>query len=313
MPDIAAVQFSDYGPPEVLSLRRVPEPQPAAGEVVIDVHAASVNPIDWKLRSGLLREVFKARLPMTSGRDGAGVVSAVGEGVDRAVIGQRVCFLAPRGAGTWAEKMAMPAALAVAIPDALSFTDAAALPLAGLSAWGGLVTAAGVGAGARVLIHACAGGVGTFAVQIARDRGAEVTATCSQANADFVRSLGAATVIAYDCEKFEDKVADLDVVFDTIGGDVHARSYKVLRRGGIMACLTAAPYEDRGAEYGVTLKRAQVMPDPDVLAERVALVAARRISPVVERVLPFVDFVAAHRFSEQGHARGKTVLQIRQR
>ncbi|MEJ2433444.1 MAG: zinc-binding dehydrogenase, partial [Pseudolabrys sp.] len=139
------------------------------------------------------------------------------------------------------------------------------------------------------------------------------TATCTQANADFVRSLGAATVIAYDREKFEDKAADLNVVFDTLGGDVHARSYKVLRRGGIMACLAAAPYEDRGAEYGVAVKRAQVMPDPDVLAELVALAAAGRIKPVVERVLPFADFVAAHRLSEQGHARGKTVLQVRQR
>ncbi|MGA7974920.1 MAG: NADP-dependent oxidoreductase [Pseudolabrys sp.] len=311
MPDVAAVQFAEYGSPDVLAVRRIPAPVAAAGEVVVDIHAASVNPIDWKLRAGLLHDVFPAHFPVTAGRDGAGVVSAVGEGVDAGRIGQRVCFLAPRGAGSWAEQVAMPSAQAVAFPDALPFTDAAALPLGGLSAWAGLVATANVASGMRVLIHAAAGGVGTFAVQIARDRGAEVIATCSQANVAFVRALGADEVIAYDRERFDEKLSNIDVVFDPLGGEVHRRSYKVLSRGGLMVCLTAAPYQDESAAYGVDVKRAQVLPDPVVLAELVALAVAGRVRPVVEHVRPFADFAAAQAESETGHARGKTVLQIR--
>lgn len=311
MPDILAIQFSDYGSADVLEAKRIPAPVPAAGEVLIDVYAGSINPIDWKIRSGMLKGVFPAKLPMITGRDGAGVISAVGEGVDPARIGQRICFLAARGVGAWAEQIVLPAPLAVQIPDSLSFTDAAALPLAGLSAWAMLVAAAEIGPGMRVLIHAAAGGVGTLAVQIARARGAEVFATCSARNADYVRALGANVVIPYDTEKFEDRVSDLDVVFDTMGGDVHRRSYAVLRKGGTLVCLSAEPYEDRGAEYGVSVKMAQVLPDPQALAALIELVKDGRLKPVVEHVLPLSDFAAAHRLSEQGHARGKTVIAIR--
>lgn len=311
MPDITAIRFSAYGSPSVLVAERIAAPRPGAGEVVVDVHAASVNPIDWKVRSGLLQKVFPVAFPMTTGRDGAGVISAVGEGVDPALIGRRVCFLCGRGVGAWAEQIVLPAALAVAIPDALSFTDAAALPLAGLSAWSALVAEAKVGAGMRVLVHAAAGGVGTMAVQIAAERGAHVIGTCSSSNVDFVRGLGAREVIAYDREDFDKKLSGLDVVFDTLGGDVHRRSYAVLKKGGMLVCLVAEPFQDRGAEYGVTVKTAQVMPDPAALAALVGLAAAGRIKSVVERVLPFGDFAEAQRLSELGHARGKTVLRLR--
>lgn len=311
MPDILAIQFSDYGPADVLEAKPIPAPSPAAGEVLIDVHAASVNPIDWKVRSGMLKGVFPAKLPMISGRDGAGIISAVGEDVDPSRIGQRVCFLASRGVGAWAEQIVLSSPLAVPIPVTLSFIDAAALPLAGLSAWAALVTAAEIGCGMRVLIHAAAGGVGTLAVQIARDRGAKVYATCSARNADYVLALGASEVIAYDREKFEDRLSDLDVAFDSMGGEVHRRSYAVVRKGGTLVCLSAEPYEDRGAACGVAVKMAQVLPDPQALATLVELVKAGRLKPLVEHVLPFADFAAAQRLSEQGHARGKTVLEIR--
>ena len=215
MSEITAVQFSGYGPPEVLAARRIPAPQPGAGEVSIDVHAASVNPIDWKLRAGLLQKVFPASFPVTSGRDGAGVVIAVGAGVDSGLIGRRVCFLGALGVGTWAERIVLPAALAVGIPDTLSFIDAAAVPLAGLSAWAALVTAAQIGPGVRVLIHAAAGGVGTFAVQIARNRGAHVAATCSRGNIDFVCGLGAEEVITYDDKiAFEETPVQAETIAD---------------------------------------------------------------------------------------------------
>jgi NADPH:quinone reductase-like Zn-dependent oxidoreductase len=311
MSEITAVRYHDYGGAEVLRAERIAPPTPAAGEVAIDVHAASVNPIDWKVRAGMLRHVFPIAFPMVTGRDGAGVIAAVGNGVEPARIGERVCLLCARGVGSWAERIVLPAALAVPIPSVLSFTDAAAIPLAGISAWAGLVTAAQVAPGMRVLVHAAAGGVGTFAVQIARHRGAHVIGTCSARNADFVRGLGAAQVIAYENEKFDGKLRDIDVVFDPLGGEVHAKSYAVLRKGGIIACLSAAPYVDRGAEFGVRVVMAQVLPDPAVLAQLVALCAAGAIKPVVERVLPFAQFAEAQRLSETGHARGKTVLAVR--
>jgi NADPH:quinone reductase-like Zn-dependent oxidoreductase len=309
MSDIAAIRFAAYGPPDKLAIHRVPAPRSSPGEVLIEVHAASVNPVDWKVRSGRLSRAFPVDLPMTTGRDGSGIVLSA-EGVEK-LVGKRVCFLAPRGVGTWAERIVLPAALAVPTPPALSFAQSAALPLAGLSAWAALVKTARVGAGMKILIHAAAGGVGTMAVQIAKDFGAYVTATCSQRNADFVRALGAQEVIPYDQAAFEDQLRDIDVVLDPMGGDVHRRSYNVLRKGGMMVCLAAEPFEDRSAAYGVTVRMAQVAPDADALATLVGMAEASRVRPIVERTLPFSDFVRAHAYSESGHARGKTVLMIR--
>ncbi len=310
MTKITAIRYAGYGPADVLTADRVEAPMPASGEVLIDVRAASVNPVDWKIRSGAMSAVMPLDFPAGTGRDGAGVISAVGDGVDPARIGERICFLASRGVGTWAEKIVLPAQIAVPIPDTLSFVDAASLPLAGLSAWTAVVAGAGVGPGMRVLVHAAAGGVGTLAVQIARARGADVAATCSARNVDFVRSLGAGEVIAYDEQAFEDRLSNIDIVFDTVGGDVHARSYAVLKTGGTMACLSALPFEDRGEAFGVKVIKAMVQPDPEALAAIVALVAAGQVRTVVEHVLPFAEFGAAQRHSEGGHARGKTVLEI---
>ena len=239
--EVLAVEFDHYGGPEVLQLRRIAPPQPGPDEVLIQVHAASMNPVDWKVRSGMLQKFFPVTFPSVTGRDGAGEVIAVGSGADASLLGKRVCFLASRGVGTWSQKIALPAALAVPFPATVSYKDAAALPLAGISAWIGMVQTGNVKAGMRVLIHAAAGGVGGMAVQIARLRGATVIATCSERNADFVRALGAQEVIAYDKTAFEDHARDVDLVFDVIGGDVHRRSYQTLKRGGMIVALAAAP------------------------------------------------------------------------
>jgi NADPH:quinone reductase-like Zn-dependent oxidoreductase len=198
----------------------------------------------------------------------------------------------------------------VRTPASPGFERAAALPLAGVSAWIGLVETAKISAGMRVLIHAAAGGVGHLAVQIARERGAEVIATCSAANVDFVRGLGASEVIAYDQAAFDERVRDVDVVFDVIGGEVHARSYKVLKRGGVMACLAAAPFQDQGAAHGVEVRMARVMPDPAALSAVVALAGAGRLNVCVDRVLRLADFAKAQAASQGGHARGKTVITL---
>jgi NADPH:quinone reductase-like Zn-dependent oxidoreductase len=305
-----AVQYDGYGGAEVLQLRKVEPPKPGSGGVVVDVKAASVNPIDWKARSGMLRQHFPMTFPATTGRDGAGVVIATAPDVDGAWIGANVCFMAPRGVGTWAQQIALPAAMLVRTPASPGFERAAALPLAGVSAWIGLVETAKISAGMRVLIHAAAGGVGHLAVQIARERGAEVIATCSAANVDFVRGLGASEVIAYDQAAFDERVRDVDVVFDVIGGEVHARSYKVLKRGGVMACLAAAPFQDQGAAHGVEVRMARVMPDPAALSAVVALAGAGRLNVCVDLVLRLADFAKAQAASQGGHARGKTVITL---
>ena len=307
--DMLAVEFNSYGGPDVLELRRRSAPEPAPGEVLVRVRAASVNPVDWKIRSGMLQKFFPVVFPVITGRDGAGEIMTVGGGAEPSLVGKRVCFLAPRGVGTWCDKLALPQAEAVPFPESVSFEHAASLPLAGISAWIAIVQTANVKPGMRVLIHAAAGGVGSLAVQLARIRGAEVVATCSQSNVDFVRSLGA-EAIAYDKTPFEDAVRDVDVVLDVIGGDVHRRSYRVLKRGGTIVCLVAAPFQDLGTQYGVKVMVPQVLSDPAALTQIVALVAAGKLKPCVEHVLPLADFAKAQQMSETGHARGKTVLML---
>jgi NADPH:quinone reductase-like Zn-dependent oxidoreductase len=307
---VLAVQYDRYGGPDVLQLREVEAPPPGRGEVVVEVKAASLNPIDWKVRSGMLRQFFPVTFPATTGRDGAGTVIAAAPDVDASLIGANVCFMAPRGVGSWAQRIALPLDMLVRVPANLALEQAAALPLAGVSAWAGLVDAAGVGAGMRVLIHAAAGGVGHFAVQIARERGCEVIATCSAANVDFVRGLGASQVIAYDLDAFEERVRDVDVAFDVVGGDVHARSYKVLKRGGVMACLAAGPYKDEGVAHHVEVRMARVLPGAAALSPMIALAGDGRLKAHVEQKFPLADFAKAQALSQGGHARGKTVVTL---
>jgi len=305
-----AVQFDSYGPPSVLQLRNTIEPRPAADQVLIDVHAASLNPIDWKLRAGRIAADVPLTFPATTGRDGAGVVRAAGNSIDPALVGQRVLFFAPRGQGTWADQIALPIGNLAVLPNEMSFADAAALPLAATSAWISLVDTANLSKGTRILVHAGAGGVGIFAIQIARSRGADVFATCSQRNADFVASLGA-QAIAYDQGAFETKISGVDVVLDTIGGDVHRRSYQVLKRGGLMVCLNAEPFIDRSREFDVTVKLAPIFPKREILEALLQMAGTGELRAVVHKLLPITDFARAHELSETGHMRGKVVMQIR--
>lgn len=306
-----AIEFDSYGGPEVLQMREVAPPVAADGELLVEVCAVSVNPIDWKVRSGRMDGVFPLTFPATTGRDGAGIVRAAGPGADSSLVGRPVAFFAPRGTGSWADQIALPEGNVAIMPDRISFAKAAALPLAGTSAWIPLVDVAQIEEGMRVLIHAGSGGVGSLAVQIVRARGAHVTATCSERNAEFVRSLGANAVIAYDRVPFERDLRDVDVVFDTMGGEVHNRSYQVLKRGGLMVCLSAEPFTDRSAEYGVTVTRAPILPRRDVLDALLRMVADGSLRVPIEATLPFGDFRRAHELSQGGHVCGKIVLQLR--
>ncbi len=306
-----AVQYSEYGSADVLQLADIPAPEVAAGQVKIDVRAVSVNPIDWKIRTGMMAKFFPVEFPAGIGRDGAGVISELGPEVSGVEIGDEVSFMVPRGASATAEQIALPADLTAPKPAHLSFAEAAAYPLAAVTAW---ITLSEQYAGSLkdkdVLIHGGAGGVGGMAVQIARHQGARVAATCSAANADYVKSLGAEQVVAYDIQDFTDELSNMDVVFDTMGGEVHRRSYEVLKKGGRLICINAAPIEDLSSQYGVTMAVADVSDIAGGLAEVARLVGEKVLIPQVNKTFPLAEIADAHRFVEAGRARGKIVVTL---
>jgi NADPH:quinone reductase-like Zn-dependent oxidoreductase len=288
-----ALRIHAYGGPEVMRLDEVPVPQAKAGERLVKLAAASVNPIDWKMRHGLMA----APLPRILGRDGAGIDVATGERI--------LGIGSPGRDGTHAEYAVFAQAACAAIPAETGFDEAAALGIAGLSAWISLVEDAAVGPGQRVLIHAGAGGVGGFALQIARLRGAEVWTTCSAANADWCRALGAHRVIDYAAEDFAACGVTFDAVLDTLGGAVHARCAAVLKPGGVLAYLSAAPLQ-QPVQKGVKLMPTEVRPT----RERLERLLALGLRSPVERRLPLESGASAYELSRSGHARGKIVLHI---
>lgn len=288
-----ALRIHAYGGPEVMRLDEIPLPRAGPGERLVKLSAASVNPIDWKMRQGLM----SVPLPRILGRDGAGVDAATGERV--------LGIGSPGRDGTHAGYAVFNETALIRIPDNLSFDEAAALGIAGLSAWIPLVENAAIAKGQRVLIHAGAGGVGGFALQIARLRGAEVWTTCSARNAGWCRELGAHHIIDYEREDFTACGAVFDAVLDTLGGAVHARSAAVLKPGGILAHLSAAPVQP------VVRKDVEVMPT-EVRATRKRLEALLSLGlrvPVESR-FSLDEGAEAYELSRGGHARGKIVLHI---
>jgi NADPH:quinone reductase-like Zn-dependent oxidoreductase len=239
------------------------------------------------------------------------VVAAVGKGVSEFAPGDEVCLM-PRDVaqGTNAERVAVPVGQVIAKPPGLDFIAAAGLPVAGVTAWKALVEAAFVQPGMRVLIHGGAGGVGGMAVQLAKHLGAEVVTTCSAANADYAKQLGADNVVAYDEVDFSTVLSGLDVVFDTLGGEVHSRSYEVLKPGGMLVYVIAGPVQDLASDWGVKRQLAVVDNIGPAFAAIGDLAARGVITPQVGRVSSLDEVRQAHDFSQTGHARGKTVLKI---
>ena len=288
-----AVRIHGYGGPEVMRLDEIPVPPVGEGDVLVKLAAASVNPIDWKMRQGLM----KLPLPRVLGRDGAGIDTASGK---------RILGIGSFGRdGTHAEYALVARELCAEVPARLSFEQAAAIGIAGLSAWIPLVEDAGVAAGQRVLIHAGAGGVCGFAIQIARRRGAEVWTTCGAANADFCLGLGANRVIDYTEEDFTSTGPIFDVVFDNVGGKVHRRSAEVLKPGGILVFLQASPVEPVLRE-DVRVKPAEIRATPERLK---ALMDFGFQVPIQAR-FPLERAAEAYELSRGGHARGKIVFTI---
>jgi NADPH:quinone reductase-like Zn-dependent oxidoreductase len=308
-----AISQDELGGPEVLRLVEIERPVPGPSEVLVRVHAAGVNPTDWKHRAifGMVGE----RLPRVLGWDVSGVVEAVGHGVTIHQAGDEVFGMLPypHGHGSFAEYVTSPARALVAKPAGLDHVRAAAVPLAALTAYQALVDTAGIGPGRRVLVHAAAGGVGHFAVQIAASLGAQVIGTASAPKHDLLRELGADEVIDYRTENFEDRAKDLDLVIDLIGGDYTVRSLRTLRPGGTLVSIAlgnSVPQLDLAAELGVRHKLMLVEADQAGMLAVAELVRSGRIRPVVEASFPLEQAAKAHALGDTGRVTGKLVLTL---
>jgi NADPH:quinone reductase-like Zn-dependent oxidoreductase len=307
-----AVRFHEYGAPEVLRYEDAPRPEPAAGQVLVKVHATSVNPVDWKIRAGHLRGFREYLLPFILGWDFSGVIEAVGAGVEEWKQGDEV-YGHPNIAatGTYAEYAVAPVGTFARKPTSLDHAHAAAIPLAGLTAWQALFDHARLASGQKVLIQAAAGGVGTFAVQFARIKGLQIAATASAANHALLRELGAGQVIDYTATRFEDVVHNADAVIEAIGGEVRERSWKTLKKSGILVALIGpAPAQQTADSYGVRQALMWVQGNRAQLEEIGRLVDAGEVRPVIDTVLPLREAAQAHYRSQTGHARGKIVLRV---
>ena len=305
-----AVRIHEFGGTNVLRVEQVPRPSPGPGEVLVFVYAASVNPVDYKIREGRYPPVQTDQLPITLGRDVAGVVLAIGLDVGGLGTGDEVFAMLPPDRGGYAEWVSAPADICARMPSSLDFVQAASVPLAALTAWQGLFDHGGLQAGQRVLIHGASGGVGPFAVQFAKARGAEVFATASGEALAFVRRLGADRVIDYKTERFEEIVHEADLVYDLIGGETEARSWQVLKRGGTLVSTVRQPDADKAAAAGVRAARYTAQPNGAQLAEIAALIDAGKVQVTVERVFPLAQAAEAERHLKDDHVVGKVVLEV---
>jgi NADPH:quinone reductase-like Zn-dependent oxidoreductase len=311
MKTMKAVCIYSYGGPDVLVYEDAPRPHPGDGEVLVRVHAAGINPVDWKIREGHLKERLQHTLLLVLGWDVSGGVEALGSGVTRLKVGDEV-FSRPDISrdGAYAEFIVIKESEVALKPKSIDHIHAAALPLAGLTAWQSLFDAGGLSAGQRVLIHAAAGGVGNFAVQLAKWKGAHVIGTASARNHDFLRKLGVDQVVDYQTVRFEEAVQAVDVVFDTMGGDTQERSWKVLKRGGILISIASPPSAEIAAAHGVRQAFVFTQPNAAQLAEIAKLADADKLKAIVETILPLSDATRGQELSERGHTRGKIVLRV---
>ena len=301
-----AVILDEYGDNQVLRYTDVDMPRPQAGQVLVKIHAAGVNPVDWKIRSGLGRRMGLT-LPIRLGGEIAGTVAGLGEGTEGLDIGDAVFGII--GTGGFAEYAAVDAASLAPKPANLDFVQAAAVPLGGLTAWQALFDLGGLVAGQRLLITSGSGGVGSLAVQIAKAGGAHVTAMASGRNEAYVRGLGADDFIDYGRQPFEQVARNMDVVFDTVGGDTFQRAFSTLRKGGVLVTAVEFP-KDEAQRYGVRASRVFCKPDTSQLAAIRDMVEAGQLKPHVAAVLPLADIRQALELSESGRTRGKLVLLV---
>ncbi|GAF21578.1 LOW QUALITY PROTEIN: bifunctional protein: zinc-containing alcohol dehydrogenase [Bacillus sp. JCM 19047] len=307
-----AVAIDQYGGIEQLKEIEMERPTVESGQVLVRLEATSINPIDWKLREGYLQQMLDWSFPIVLGWDAAGVIEEVGEEVTEWKVGDRV-FARPETTphGTYAEFVAVDAHLLSFIPDNMTSVEAAAVPLAGLTAWQSLFTYGHLTKGDRVLIHAGAGGVGHLAIQLAKHAGAYVYTTASKKNHELVKKLGLDEVIDYKTESFEERLSELDLVFDTVGGDVQSNSYKVLKKKtGRLVTIVGVPDEKEAARYDVKAHGVWLKPDGEQLKRLAGLMEESQLKVVIHASYPFGEkgIKDAHSLSETGHVSGKIVI-----
>ena len=309
-----AVVIEKYGGVDVLEIKDIPMPIVGEHDLLIEVYAASVNPVDWKVREGYLKELVPHKFPLVLGWDVAGIVKETRSHTSLFRAGDRVFSRTDIARnGTYAEYVAVDEGLVALMPDNLSFREAAAVPLACQTAWQALVEIAQVKQGDKVLIHAASGGVGSFAVQIAKYKGAHVAATCGTANTRLVKSLGTDEVIDYTAADFSEVLHDFDIVLDTMGGDIYRKSFKIVKKGGTVVSLIERPDEALARNSGAKAEYMFLQPERKRLSQIAALLSEGKIKPVLGIVLPLEEVKKAHTISQSHHAKGKIVLTLKEK
>lgn len=306
-----AVRIHAYGGQEVLTVEDAPMPEIGERDLLVRVVASAINPVDWKIRAGYLKEMLPYQFPLILGWDVSGVVEAVGSGVTKFKPGDAV-YSRPNilRNGSYAEFIAIDENEAAFKPKTISHACAASLPLTGITAWDVLIKTANIQAGQRVLIHAGSGGVGSLAIQLAKACGAHVVATTSGKNIPLVKSLGADQLVDYRSQQFDHVVHEMDVVFDTIGGEVQERSWASLKAGGILVSIVSPPSAELAAAHDARAGFVFIQPDAEVLTQLAALVDAGKMRPIIAAEFALEDIVKAHTLSESGRADGKIVLHV---
>ncbi|WP_186575919.1 NADP-dependent oxidoreductase [Aquibacillus kalidii] len=311
-----AIVIDQYGGKDLLTEREISVPAINENQVLVELHATSINPIDWKLREGYLKQALPFEFPIVLGWDLAGVVKAIGDKVQSFKIGDEVYARpATTRMGTYAEFAAVDEELLATKPNNLSFEEAASVPLAGLTAWQCLVDFGNIQKGDKVLVHAGAGGVGTFAIQIAKYYGAYVATTVSGKNIELAERLGADLVINYQEQDFSTLLEDYDLVVDTLGGVIQEKSFSILKKGGKLASIVQNPSEEIQQKYEeIDSKLIWLNPNGKQLGELGALIEDGYVQPIVGTVFPFSEqgLKDAHELSETHHAKGKIVISIKE-
>ncbi len=300
------VVIEEYGNNDVVQYVEVERPEPKAGEVLVKVLGAGVNPVDWKIRDGAGQRMGMT-LPIRLGGEIAGTVEQVGDGVRHIEVGEAVFGMVKSGG--FAEYAIAKASELVRKPTSLDFISAAAVPLASLTAWQAMFDLAQLSGGQKILITSSSGGVGSMAVQLAKSKSAHVTGMASGRNEDFVRSLGVDEFVNYEKQAFDEVVKDMDVVFDTVGGDTFQKAFRTLKKGGCLVTSVAFP-KDEAQKYGVRVERVVCKPNAEELTAIRELVDAGKVKAHVTTVLPLAEVKQALALSASGRTRGKIVLQV---
>lgn len=310
-----AAQINRYGGPEVIEINEnVPRLIPTENQVLVEIHAASINPFDWKVRQGYMQQMKQLQFPVTLGGDIAGIVTQVGEGVTTIAVGEKIYGQASifgGGSGAYAEYATTSAQQIAKMPKGLTFNEAAALPLTGLSALQVIEDHIKLTSGQKILIHGGAGGIGSIAIQIAKHHGAYVATTASADSAAYVKQLGADEVINYKTQKFEEILHDFDAVFDTVGGETYKKSYQVLKKGGILVSMIEKPDEKLAKKYEVTAIAQMTQTTTESLQRLTQLVEDDVVKVHIEKTFPLDQIREAFTAQEHGGIKGKIVITIK--